>query len=76
MASSTTMPMASTKANREMVLIATSSTSMTARVPMPAMARPAHTHKASRICMNRASAMNTSSSPRRPFFTSRSARSS
>ena len=76
MASSTTIPMARTKENRLMVLIATSRAIMTARAPIPETARPTATHRASRIWRKRLRAISTSSRPRIPFLRSRSARSS
>ena len=75
MASSTTMPMARTNENREIVLIARSSANITASAPMPEMRSPTATHTASRISRKRPSAMRTSNRPRRPFLRSRAARS-
>ena len=64
MASSTTMPMARTNANSEMVLMETPVTSMAPRAPAPEMAIPRATQNASRISRNRASPTRTSSNPR------------
>ena len=76
MASSTMMPMASTNANSEMVLIARSNTSITASVPDARdeqteddpQSEPYHSR-------NSANEMNTRRSPSTPFLARMSARS-
>ena len=75
MASSTIMPMPSTKTNSEIVLMARSSSSMTDSAPMNDTISPTVTQIASLSERNRASARNTSRRPSPPFLSSRLTRS-